>query len=174
MKRTTLSRRSTSAPAIAAAEPQSTGHPLVADPDREHPEPRISLVAAGRYCAAAAYDEALRMPNPAARLDRMLATLDEVLPSMAAVITTTDAAAFAENLRDATAGPLQAFAAIEHARAEIAADYSYLLDYLVENLRAGGDPHAIRKAAEDTPQRLRDQAEAARQADAMTDQQDQA
>jgi hypothetical protein len=133
---------------------------------REHTEPRISLVAAGLYVAAAAYDEALRMPNPVATLDRMLATLDEILPSLAAVITSTEAADFAEALRDATAGPLQAFAAIEHARAEVDPEYGYLLDYLVKNLRAGGDPGAIRKAAEDAPQRLRDQ-----QADVMADDQ---
>ncbi|MFE4697142.1 hypothetical protein ACFRIC_08630 [Streptomyces sp. NPDC056738] len=124
-------------------------------------EPRVSLIAAGLYVAAAAYDEALRMPNPVTTLDRMLATLDEIMPSLAAVITSTEAADFAEALRDATAGPLQAFAAIEHARAEIEPDYYYLLDYLVENLRAGGDPDAVRQAAEDAPQRLRDQRAAA-------------
>jgi hypothetical protein len=127
----------------------------------EQPEPRVSLVDAGRYVAAAAYDEALRMPNPVATLDRMLATLDEILPSMAAVITSTEATDFAEALRDATGGPLQAFAAIEHARAEVGPDYGYLFDYLVKNLRAGADPSAVRKAAEDAPQRLRDQRAAA-------------
>jgi hypothetical protein len=145
-----------------------------ADTVREHPEPRISLVAAGRYCAAAAYDEALRMPNPVATLDRMLATLDEIVPSMAAVITTTVGADFAEALRDATAGPLHAYAAIEHARVDAGDGYGYLFDYLADGLKRGADPQAIRKAAEAAPKRLRDQAEAARQADAMTDQQDQA
>lgn len=142
---------------------QSTGHPhpLVTDTAREHPEPRISLVAAGRYVAAAAYDEALRMPNPVATLDRMLATLDEILPSMVAIITSTEATEFAEALRDATAGPLQAFAAIEHARAEVDPEYGYLFDYLVKNLRAGADPQAVRQAALDTPGRLRDAAEQA-------------
>ncbi|MFE9880483.1 hypothetical protein [Streptomyces sp. NPDC005784] len=131
-------------------------------------EPRISLVDAGLYVAAAAYDEALRRPNPVATLDHMVETVAEIMPNIVKVVNAKGGGEFAEALRIATVAPLLAFTAIEHARAEVDPDYGYLFDYLVKNLRAGADPRAVRTAAEDTPQRLR---EAAEQADAMTDEQ---
>ncbi|MEU0433728.1 hypothetical protein ABZ153_19210 [Streptomyces sp. NPDC006290] len=143
---------------------QSTGHPhpLVSDTDREHDEQRLTLQAAGLYVAAAAYDAALRRPNPVATLNHMCTTVAEIMPDVVKVVAAKGGAEFAEALRVNTVAPLLAFTAIETARAEVGPDYGYLFDYLVKNLRAGADPQAVRKAAVDAPGRLRDAAEQAR------------
>ncbi|MET7983008.1 hypothetical protein [Streptomyces sp. NPDC005281] len=133
-------------------------------------EPRSSLVAAGLYAATAAYDEALRMPNPAAALDNMYAALDEIAPSLAMVINTKHAADFAEALRDAVDAPLQAYRAIEHSRIEAGDGYGYLFGLLADSVRGGTNPAVARKTALDAPGRIRELAEAAEQADAMAEQ----
>jgi hypothetical protein len=129
---------------------------------REDDEQHLTVLAAGLYVATAAYEAALRRTNPAstlATLDRMCETVDEIMPDVAKVVAAKGGAEFAEALRAATASPLLAFTAIEHARAEVDSDYHYLFDYLVETLRAGADPRAVRKAAQDAPARLRAEAD---------------
>lgn len=122
----------------------------------------ITYRAAGLYAATAAYDEALRRPNPAATLDNMCDAVHEIAPDLAKVINTKASADFAEGLRVATVAPLWAFAAIEHSRAEVAdAGVGYLFDLLAENLKAGVDPRVIRRDALAAPARVR---ELARQA----------
>ncbi|MFD8739394.1 hypothetical protein ACFV06_31410 [Streptomyces sp. NPDC059618] len=114
----------------------------------------ITYLAAAVFVANAVHAEALTDPDPAGRLDSIC---DAVPDSMAEVIAKVGTShPLADFLQAEVPGRLRAAAAIERARADIDADCHYLLDYLVENLRAGGDPRAIRKAAEDMPTRLRD------------------
>jgi len=118
--------------------------------------------AAGLYAATIGYDEALRLPDPAARLDRMSAEVDEIAADLARVVNAEGGTEFIEGLREATAVRLSAFAAIEHGRAELAdAGVGYLFDLLADNLKAGVDPHVIRRDALAAPARVR---ELARQA----------
>ncbi|MER5467222.1 hypothetical protein [Streptomyces sp. NPDC002685] len=124
-------------------------------------EPRIGLAKAGLYAATAAYDEALRMPNPAATLDNMCGALDEIVPSLANVISSKDAADFAEALRDAVAAPIEAYTAIEHGRIEAGDGYGYLFDLLADSLRGGANPDVVKTTALGAPARIRELAELA-------------
>jgi hypothetical protein len=128
---------------------------------REHDQQHLTLQAAGLYIATAAYDAALRSPNPVATLNGMCKTVAGIMPDVVKVVEAKGGAEFAEALRVVTVAPLLACTAIERARAEVDPDYGYLFDYLVKNLRAGADPQAIRQAAVDAPGRLRDAAEQA-------------
>lgn len=119
----------------------------------------ITVQAAGLYIATSAYREALRMPTPAATLDRMAGAVHEITPDACAAVST--ASTFADSLRDATTSRLKAFAAIEHARNEAGDGYGYLFDLLAESLSNGADPVVTLQAAAEAPGRIRELAEAA-------------
>ncbi|MER7838436.1 hypothetical protein ABTY98_21740 [Streptomyces sp. NPDC096040] len=127
------------------------------------PQPEARTEAAGLYLATVGYAEALRMPDPAATLDRMPEAVDEIAEELAKGVNAEGGAEFTEALRAATVLPLKAYAAIEHARAETAdAEVGYLFDLLADNLKAGADPRMIRRDALAAPARIRELAEAAR------------
>lgn len=144
---------------------QTTGHPADTTTDARahdgHSEDRVNFAAAGLYAATAAYDEALRRPNPAATLDNMCDAVHEIAPDLAKVINSKASADFAEALRSATAVPLWAFTAIEYARSQCGDGYGFVFDLLADGVRNGGDPHIARKTALDVPKRLRENAEQA-------------
>lgn len=155
----------TPAPAVRMREataPTGHPHPLLADDTaREHPadEDHINALAAAVYIASAGYDEALRMPNPAATLDDMCDALDdvwaEILPNLPKGFAGRGPET-AEAMRTVVADRLWAFAAIEAARVQAKAyDVGYLFDVLADALKNGADPKAIRTDALAAPRRLR-------------------
>lgn len=129
--------------------------------DEQAQTPPANILAAGRYVAGAAYDEALRHPNLVATLDNMCDGLAEIAPEIARVLKTEANAEFAEALRAATIAPLWAFTAIERGRAEAGDGYGYLFDLLVDSLRDGADPDVVRTTALGAPTRIRELAELA-------------
>ncbi|MEU5633503.1 hypothetical protein ACH47C_26785 [Streptomyces rishiriensis] len=122
-------------------------------------EPRITALAAALYVANCTYTEALKMPNPAATLDDICDALPEVMPQVIGVIKTTPE--LTKVLTDDITDRLWAYTAIEYARAEAGAGYSWVFDVLVEALEKGGNPHTIRADALDVPRRIRELAEQA-------------
>jgi len=122
-------------------------------------EPRITALACALYVARAVHAEARKMPDPAATMDDVCDAWPEIAPKVLRVAKTTPE--LAEVLKDAVADRLWAFTAVEYARVEAGDGYGYIFDLLVEALEKGGDPHVIRAAALDTPQRIRDLAEQA-------------
>lgn len=120
---------------------------------------RLTALAAALYVANATYNQALKMPNPAATLDDICDVLPEVMPQVLGVVKTTPE--LTEVLKDAVADRLWAFTAIEYARVEAGDGYGYVLDLLVEALEKGGDPYDIRTTALDVPRRIRALAEQA-------------
>ncbi|MFE2530410.1 hypothetical protein [Streptomyces sp. NPDC059371] len=149
-----------------------TATAITAEPQTEAPsradqadgDTTITYLAAAVFVANAVHAEAITDPDPAGRLDSICDAVPDAMAEVIAKVGTSHP--LADFLQAEVPARLRAAAAIEHARAEIDPGYGYLLDYLVENLRAGGDPFAIRQAAEDAPQRLRDQ-----RAAALTDEQ---
>lgn len=137
--------------------------------DRARDEERTQLAAAGLYAATAAYDEALRRPNPTATLDNMCDAVHEISPALAKVINDKPSADFAEGLRAATADCLWTFTAIEHARAELGNDYGYVLDIMADRLKRGLDPKAVRAEVPRVVERLRAEHTIATAVDAITE-----
>lgn len=126
---------------------------------RHDNEERITALAAAAYIAGCAYDEALRMDDPAKTLDNMADALPEVMPKVFATLNTTpDLAAV---MLPAVTDRVRAYTAVEHARIEAGDGYGYILDLLAESLRKGADPDVIRTTAVDVPRRIRELAEGA-------------
>jgi hypothetical protein len=120
---------------------------------------RITYEAAAVYLAGNVYDEALKQDDPAKTLDDIADALPDTMTSVFKAMGTDRE--FREVLRPAVTDQIWAYTAIEYARAEAGDGYGYLFDWLVEKLRAGADPHAVRTAALDAPRRLRALAEQA-------------
>lgn len=114
---------------------------------------RLTHQAAAVLVARDMYAEALKQDNPAATLDDICDALPEVMPDVLKDMGTAPdlAAALLPEVTDR----MWAFTAVEHARIQAGDGYGYIFDYLAEGLRKGADPHTIRKAALDTPKRLR-------------------
>ncbi|GAB2960721.1 hypothetical protein [Streptomyces heilongjiangensis] len=129
-------------------------HPRVDDATR------ITHKSGALYIATCAYTEALATKNPAATLDGIADSLNDVMPQVFATLGTSEelAAALLPEIKNL----VWAFNAIEYARAE-AAEHGcgYLFDYLAELLKNGADPQRIRTDALAAPRRLRELAEQA-------------
>ena len=122
-------------------------------------EGRVTIEAAALHVASSAYGEALRMPTPAATLDRMTSVVHEITADVCKVVGIP--IEFTDALRGSITERLKAFAAIEHSRAEAGDGCGYVFDLLADSLRAGSDAREVRTAALDVPRRIRELAEAA-------------
>lgn len=127
--------------------------------DQAPNEARITYQAAAVYVAGKVYDEAVKQDDPAKTLDDIADALPDTMASVFRTMGTDPE--FREALRPAVADQIWAYTAIEYARVEAGDGYGYLFDWLVEKLRAGADPHAVRTTALDAPRRLRAIAEQA-------------
>jgi hypothetical protein len=109
---------------------------------RHDDEQRITALAAAAYIAGCAYDEALRMDDPAKTLDSMAAELPEVMPKVCETLgAAPDAAAV---IVSAVADRVRAYIAVEQARTTWHPGYRYVLDVLVDGLKKGGNPASVR------------------------------
>lgn len=126
---------------------------------RHDDEERITALAAAAYIAGCAYDEALRMDDPAKTLDNMADALPEVMPKVFATLNTTpDVAAV---MLPAVTARVRAYGVVEQARTTWDPGYRYVADVLVDGLKKGADPDAVTTAALDVPRRIRELAEGA-------------
>lgn len=120
---------------------------------------RLTCQAAAVLVAREIYAEALTHDNPAAVLADVCDALPEVMPKVFNDMGTDPDKAAA--LYPEIANRMWAFTAIEHSRTEAGDGYGYVFDLLADNLKAGGDPHAIRTDALAVPGRIRELAEQA-------------
>lgn len=103
---------------------------------------RITCQAAAVHIANEIHDQATATPNPAETLDDVADALPEVMPKVLAQLgTAPDLAAV---LLPEVASRVWAFTVVEHARAIWDPGYVYVLDFLVDGLKKGSDPGAVR------------------------------